>query len=73
MDYAACRLSLSTLKQMQKNREEFYTVARHKKLLIVDADERSQKIVMKRSTGKNTWPSITKNQKTCMIKFTREN
>ena len=40
---------------MQENQEVFYTVARHKKLLIFDIDQSNQKIRMKRSTGKITW------------------
>lgn len=51
-----CLFSLRKLKRMQEDQEPFYTITRHKKLLIVDVDERSQKIIMKRSTGKNTWP-----------------
>ena len=50
-----CRLSLETLKRMQKTQEEFYTLVRNKKLLIADVDERNQKIRMIRSTGKTTW------------------
>jgi hypothetical protein len=50
-----CRLSLNTLKEMQKNHTEFPTAKGKSKLWIAEVDETLQTIRMERSTGKITW------------------
>ena len=51
-----CRLSLETLKQMQKNRTEFHTAAGRNKLWIAEVNETTQTIRIERSNGKITPP-----------------